>query len=95
MPQYVMAWLDESDRLHKADTPPFPPRPQNYQSCMRYLRCLPPHVLSLCCGWRRFSRIGVMFGLQNIPWICKAHKYGHQARYAHQPTIAITMAYMA
>ena len=29
----------------------------------------------------RFARIGVMFGLQNIPWICKASKYGHAARY--------------
>ena len=31
----------------------------------------------------RFARIGVMFGLQNIPWICKASKYGHAARYVH------------
>ncbi|KAM3577292.1 hypothetical protein VYU27_000724 [Nannochloropsis oceanica] len=31
-------------------------------------------------GPERFKRIGVMFGLQNIPWICKATKYGHSAR---------------
>ncbi len=31
-------------------------------------------------GPERFKRIGVMFGLQNIPWICKASQYGHAAR---------------
>ncbi|TFJ86461.1 hypothetical protein NSK_002118 [Nannochloropsis salina CCMP1776] len=31
-------------------------------------------------GTEKIKRIGVMFGLQNIPWICKAVKYGHSAR---------------
>ncbi|CAM9401305.1 unnamed protein product [Phaeothamnion confervicola] len=31
-------------------------------------------------GEELFANIGCLFGLQNIPWICKIKKYGHEAR---------------